>query len=209
MAHQMANHLKSGEYTLGTGAKPLSFGRVALVGHSAAGGMVELDAASYKDVDAIGEVSFNDSGFTPLTLTQLGAQNVTCLSGAQYAPFGATDADFTTAHLNAPTDPKVAAAVLKMRNPEPCGDAVSATGAVAALQAGAESVGAIPVLDIIGDEDHVFDPNNEALQASRLAAGGATVTKVIVQSASHGITLGLSHDAFTGALSKWLTDNGF
>jgi hypothetical protein len=175
--------------------------------------MVELAAASFDDVDAIGIVSYNDSGFTPLTLAQLGMQTLSCPAGAEgtpgFAPFGATDADFTEAHLNAPTDPAVAAAVLRLRAPEPCGDVTSAAGAVVALEAADMTISGIPVLLVIGDSDHVFDPSNESLQDTRMTTGGAQVTATTIGAAGHAITLGLSHLQFVAELSRWLTASGF
>jgi predicted esterase len=71
------------------------------------------------------------------------------------------------------------------------------------------TISGIPVLLVIGDSDHVFDPSNESLQDTRMTTGGAQVTATTIGGAGHAITLGLSHLQFVNELSRWLTASGF
>jgi pimeloyl-ACP methyl ester carboxylesterase len=212
MAHQVVAALKSGDYTVEHN-EPVKFARAALIGHSVGGLIAELAGASFDGIDGIGIISYADQGQTPLAVTELGDQSLRCGSGGDkatpgYALFGATDAAFAAAFLNAPTDPAVLAAELKMHVPEPCGDVLSAAATLVISNAiGGTLTG--PVLLISGEDDALFTPTGVMLQGEKLFATNDTVTTELIADTGHALTIGLSAPTVVNALEGWLSTNDF
>lgn len=213
MADQIVDALRAGTYTADGGAT--SFGRVVLAGHSAGGFIAQITQYWFRSADALAVISYNDvpSPYALSTFTTAGGD---CLlapkrahgtTGApHYAAFGRTDADFTRGHFY-DIDPAVAAAVLARRNLDPCGDLMSALGALLADQV-LTSLIRVPVLVVSGDKDALFTPPTDQLQAARSYPLSSDVELVRLAGTGHAVTLGRSHEAFRAAMDRWLTAHG-
>jgi pimeloyl-ACP methyl ester carboxylesterase len=208
--HQIVTQLRSGAYaTPGRTAAAPRFSKLALVGHSAGGFMVEAEAASFKDVDALILAGFGNTGPGLPAYAAFGRATLDCnltpLPG-NYAFFGKTDADFKAAHF-ANADPAVVDAVTAMRAPDPCGDFAGAPASIVADVLGANSIKG-PVLIVDGADDALFPPpagDNEKL----LFTGNPDVTLVTLPGTGHAVTLGRTAPRFRSVVGDWLRGHGF
>ncbi len=208
--NQIVTQLRSGDYTASGKPARLGFKRVALVGHSAGGFMVEAAASSYQNVDALITAGFSNTGISPLGLATFGRTTIDCFTGAlpnHYAFFGKTAADFRTAHFfNA--DPAVEQAVSQIRAPDPCMDTGSAPQTIGVdVLTNASSI-KVPTLLVNGADDKLFPPpagNEEKL----LFGGNRDVTQVTLPGTGHAVTLGRTAPQFRDLVGDWLVGHGF
>jgi pimeloyl-ACP methyl ester carboxylesterase len=216
MADQMIGALRSGSYTLGGGAGK-AFKKVALAGHSLGGFITEITQYSFHSADAIAVIGYTDVP-SPLALLQFSNATADCLTAPKhagpgdagppnYAPYGETDQDFIGAHLY-DIDPAVQAAVVKMKNRDPCGDLISAGATLVANQPLIRTITG-PVLVISGGNDALFPPPTNLLQAKTGYPLSDDVQLVELPNTGHAVTLGLSHGAFRAAMDTWLKGHGF
>jgi pimeloyl-ACP methyl ester carboxylesterase len=206
--HQIVEQLRHGTYDLG-GTTPPVFSKVALIGHSAGGFMVEAEAESYHDVDALGLAGFANTGASPLTiLTFAGTQGACLLSPLphNYAYFGATAQDFRAGHIyNA--EPAVADSVVARRAPDPCMDTGSAAQAIVIDLLTANSI-RVPTLMVHGSNDALFPPPAGA-EEQLLFLGNPDVTQVTLAGTGHAMTFGRTAPEFRATVGKWLQKQGF
>lgn len=212
VAHQIVQDLRSGSYAVGSGA-PVSFSRVALIGHSAGGAIAQIEAYSFRDVDALGVLDYADLGQSVLALSTFGQVGLECLLGGQpsdgapgYAPFGATAAAFDAAMFH-DADPAVVQAVNQMRNPDPCGDDVSLAQAIVLDQVLLATI-RTPVLLVFGTADALFPPPAGILQRLHFL-GSHDVTLDQIPDTGHAVTLERSHLQLVADISGWLAARGF
>lgn len=217
IAKQLSLGLRQGGYDIDLpGADPVQFGRVALVGHSAGAFIAEIAKYSFpNDFQALGMLGYGDATTSPTAVGAVGLANVACLAGGSqqdadgpggYAFFGATEADFRAAHLNAPTDPAVADAVAAKRAKDPCGDLISIGPALLVNQLGASLVSG-PVLLLSGAQDVLFPPPAVDFQKARMI--NADVTAQTLPDTGHALLLGNSAPKVREILSGFLKENGF
>jgi pimeloyl-ACP methyl ester carboxylesterase len=214
IAHQVIEALRSGSYVV-EGGKPIRFRKVALVGHSIAGQIAMIEAYSFKDVDALVDVSFSFQNL-PRAQVAFGPARDACLTGGQraelggppgYAYFGQpTPSDFQAIMFHSPrADVRDAATAL--RNQDPCGDLDSIIAAL--LQQRAELARVrVPVLVICGTNDALYAALGCRMQADRFSRS-RSVTVELVRRAGHAITLERSAASFRRKLSRWLRRRGF
>jgi pimeloyl-ACP methyl ester carboxylesterase len=210
MAHQIVQKLRSGAYT---GTRHPRFGKVALAGHSLGGAIAEIEAYSFKDVDALALLSYADLALTPSVLATSMTWGRQCLTGGAtsggapgYAYLTTSVADYQKnflAHTPAAVLPKATS----LRNLNPCGDMMTLP---LAIPVSTVSIGQIkiPVLVMAGNQDLVFDSNRVALQ-SKLFTGSPAVTLRIVNGATHGITVEPTATTIESNLDAWLRRYGF
>jgi pimeloyl-ACP methyl ester carboxylesterase len=209
VAHQIVQQLRAGSYG---GTLHPAFTRVALAGHSLGGSIAQVEAFSFKDVDAVAILSYADVALGASALFTAASWGPTCLLGGQpsdkgspgYAYFTKNQADYRRNFLaQAPS------AVLSYADPQrrinPCGDLQSAVPAAVVTGLNAKSI-TVPVLLLMGDKDLVFDSTRLPLQA--LFYGGPTTTKVI-PGATHGLTVDRTAAEFRTALEEWLISQDF
>lgn len=213
MADQIIKALRAGTYAADGG--PTAFSRVLLAGHSAGGFVAQITQYSFRSADALAVISYNDvpSAYALSTFFAAGGD---CLlaprrshgaTGApNYAAFGRTDAQFAKGHFFN-IDPAVAAAVLARRNLDPCGDLLSALGALLSDQLRTLLI-RVPVLVIGGADDALFTPPTDALQALRSYPFSSDVELVRLPETGHAVTLGRTHEQFRAAMDAWLTAHG-
>lgn len=208
--NQIVTQLRSGDYTAGGGPARLGFERVALVGHSAGGFMVENAASSYQDVDALITAGFSNTGISPLGLVTFARTTIDCYTGAlpkHYAFFGKTAADFRRAHFfNA--DPAVEQDVGRIRAPDPCMDIGSSPQTIGIDALTNASSIKVPTLLINGANDKLFPP--PAGDEEKLLFGGnRDLTQVTLPATGHAVTLGRTAPQFRDLVGNWLVKHGF
>jgi len=209
VAHQIVQQLRAGTYH---GALHPAFSRVAVAGHSLGGSIAQVEAFSFKDVDAVAILSYADVALSASAVLTAASWGPTCVLGGKpsakgapgYAYFTKDQADYRKNFLaQAPS------AVLTYADPRrsinPCGDLQSAVPAAVVAGLKAKSI-KVPVLLLMGDKDLVFDSTRLPLQA--VLYGGPTTTKVI-PGATHGLTVDRTAAEFRDALEEWLTSQDF
>jgi pimeloyl-ACP methyl ester carboxylesterase len=211
IAHQIVQQLRTASYAVGSG-RPVSFSRIGLVGHSAGGAVAQVEAYSFRDVDALGILSWADQGQSLLAFESFGAAGLDCLRGGQpsggapgYAPFGATGADFDAIMFH-DADPAVVAAATAMRNPDPCGDDQSIVLATVLDHLLLPTIH-VPVLLVYGANDALFPPPAGLLQRLHFL-GTQDVTLTQIPDTGHAVTLERSHLTLVGDVSAWLGARG-
>jgi pimeloyl-ACP methyl ester carboxylesterase len=212
VAHQIVQDLRSGSYVVSQG-QPVSFARVALVGHSLGGAIAQVEAYSFHDIGALGVISYADLGQSILALGTLASADLGCVLGGEqsdgaagYAPFGATASDFG-AEMFYDADPAVVAAATATRNPDPCGDDVSLAQTVVLDQLLLATI-RVPTLLLYGADDALFPPPAGSLQRLRFT-GSRDVTLTVLPHTGHAVTLGRTAPVFVADLSAWLAARGF
>lgn len=209
VAHQMVQALRHGTYRTGTG-EPARFGRVNIGGSSVGGLTSHIEAYTFKDVDAVINMSWGDVAATPFTLQELADVLGRCLRGgdagapASYAAFFKNSRDAFYFHS---ATPDVRAAVPAL-HPDPCGQLQSIPAAVATDVALLGTID-VPVQVIFGDADAVFGP--QPLAAAQQAArylGSPKVTTTIVPEASHYPLVEADHLRAVDGVDAFLTENG-
>lgn len=209
ITHQIVQQLRAGSYD---GSVHPAFSRVALAGHSLGGAIAQIEAFSFKDVDAVAMLSYADVALSASAVFTAASWGPTCVRGGQpsakgapgYAYFTASQADYRKNFLAA-ASPAVLAYGEPRRGINPCGDLQSAVpGAVVSVLKAKQIK--VPVLLLMGDKDLVFDSTRLPLQA--LLYGGPTTTKVI-PGATHGLTADSTAAVFRGALEDWLVSQDF
>src|SRR6202007_2422936 len=114
--HQIVADLRDGDYTA-AGSAP-AFTRVGLVGHSAGGELVEIEAYSFRDIDALGLMEGADQSYSLAAYSQFGVDAVECAAGGSrqvgssargYAAFGQSNAQYDALMFH-DVDPAVLAA---------------------------------------------------------------------------------------------------
>jgi pimeloyl-ACP methyl ester carboxylesterase len=208
VAHQIVQALKSGSYTM-DGGPAVPFGRVVLAGHSAGGGISQVEAYSFHDVDGLMVFSWADSDQSPQVLRAFAQTGGVCLSGGKppgYAPLGQSDDQFKALMFHR-ADPAVESAATAMRTPDPCGDDASIPAEIFVDHMQVPSI-KLPVLIVIGADDAIFPP--PALDHQRaLYTGTSDVTAVSVPDTGHAVTLELSAPSTRDTVAAWLCARGF
>jgi pimeloyl-ACP methyl ester carboxylesterase len=212
IAHQIVGQLRSGKYAV-EGGNAVRFRELALAGHSAGVLIANIEAYSFKDVDALVIMSFSFAS-TPFARTEfLGARNA-CLAGGQpsepggppgYAYFGQAADAFKAIFIHSATQPVIDAASA-LHNRDPCGDTASLVPAL--VQTGSVKAIKVPVLVICGTKDALFSPKGCRLQKSRYI-GSRDVSLALVKNAAHALTLEREAATFRKKVSRWLTRRGF
>ena len=212
IAHQVVQQLRGGGYAV-EGAKAVRFKRVALAGHSVGGLIANLEAYSFKDVDALMIMSISYSSL-PFAAVEFGQGRVLCDAGGQpsepggppgYAYMGQTPAAFKKIFFHSARQ-SVIDAVTTARNRDPCGDTASVIPAIIASPA--VSAVKVPVLVICGTRDVLFSPVGCDFQRDRYT-GARDTSLALVKNAGHAVTLEREAATFNKKVSRWLARRGF
>lgn len=216
IVHEIVQDLRAGTYTAtGMTAAP-KFSKVGLVGHSAGGELVEIEAYTFKDIDALGIMEWADQFYSLGAYTAFGEDALQCVAGnvAQvgttetgYAKFGETDAQFNSLML-ADAAPDVVSAVDSMRENDPCGQIETIlTGT--ALDILNDPTIRVPIAYIHAGDDGIFQAGLPwpTLQQA-LYAGTSKLTDISLPGEGHAVTLERGAGRLEAAMSSWLTANG-
>jgi pimeloyl-ACP methyl ester carboxylesterase len=213
--HEVIQDLRHGSYSLSSGSAP-SFTRVGLVGHSVGGELVQVEAESFHDVNALGVMDFTDGTYSVLALDAFGVDSAQCLLGGSpqrpggatgYGDFGATIADYNQIMFSSSADPAVVAAADAMRTKDPCGDVLSILDGVPfdLLDLGSIKV---PVAYVWGGDDALFlSPLPWARIQEGLYSGSPKVTNIELAGSGHAVTLGAQAPQLMSSMDSWLTAN--
>jgi pimeloyl-ACP methyl ester carboxylesterase len=220
IAHQVVQALRTGRYEVG-GTTARRFARVALVGHSLGAQIAMIEAYSFRDVDALVDVSFSFQNL-PRAQLALGPTRDACLKGGQppfswppggpplplgpppggYAAFGTgSPADFQSIMFRSGRN-RVVEAATTLRNLDPCGDIASIIPALLQQQSQLRKI-KVPVLVICGTRDALFAPLGCRSQAERFE-GSRRVEVELVRGAGHAVTLERQAATFRRKLGRWL-----
>lgn len=207
--HQIVGQLRSGTYAAGVAPTGPSFRKVALVGHSAGGFMVEAEASSYRNVDALVTAGFSNFPSGLPIYTAFGQTSLDCASGAlpnHYAYFGKTPADFRAGHFyNA--DPAVEDAIVALHAPDPCQDTGAAIPSLVVDALRNNSI-RVPTLIVNGADDALF-PFPDGPAEKSLFVGNPDVTQVTVPQTGHAVTFGRTAPQFRRTVGDWLKGHGY
>lgn len=210
VTHQIIAKLRSGDYALGR-RTPIRFRRVALAAHDVGPMIGEVEAYSYKDIDALIVVTYADQGFTPFIFERDARVAPTCSTGGEpggppgYFYMERPEEYGPDLFYNA--DPAVIAAVVRQREPNPCGYPPSQGPAIAANWARLREV-RVPVLIAIGDHDPVWTWDGWALQAAHFT-GSNDVTQIRLPNTGHFPMLERIAPRFRKMVAAWLRHRGF
>jgi pimeloyl-ACP methyl ester carboxylesterase len=210
MAHQIVEHLRAGTYAAdGMGAR--GFQRIVLGGHSVGAIVAELEAYSFKDVDALMLFGHSDGDYSP-KVVQVGAkQGFTCGQGGDggdvpnYAFFGTPEESRELAYKD--TDPAVIEAQKQLRHPDPCGDVNSLIPTIATNKNRAGEI-AVPILLLYGRDDGTL-AEDAGDQQSQAYTASKDVSTVWFDNASHALTLERVAPQVQASAAKWLSERGF
>jgi pimeloyl-ACP methyl ester carboxylesterase len=213
VAHQVIQQLRSGAYQLVGGAS-IRFSRIALVGHDVGGAFAQIEAYSYHDIDALIVLSWADQGQTPFLFERSLRAGLVCMRGGESAYPGGPGGYF---YIERPDeygpdlfynfDPAVLAAVVRLRERNPCG-----YEATAPLAVGTDLVRLgqihVPVLLAIGAEDKVWTQDGWAQQRQHFT-GTNDVTAVRLANTGHFVMLERTAPRLRALVASWLAQRGF
>lgn len=208
IAHQIVQALKNGSYSM-DGGPGTAFSKVVLAGHSAGGGITQVEAYSFHDVDALMIFSWADSDQSPQVLGDFAQTGGVCLTGGKppgYAPLGQSDDEFKALMFHK-ADSAVESAATAMRSPDPCGDDGSIPAEIAVDHMQVPSI-KLPVLLVMGANDAIFPPPSLDHQKA-LYTGTSDLTAVSVPDTGHAVTLELSAPSTRDTVASWLCARGF
>lgn len=218
VAHQIVQALRSGDYRFGgkASAPEPRVQSVALAGHSASVFVAQLEAYTFRDVDALLLMSLGDLGASPLALTSFASTQGVCFGGGEnsdgetgaagYAYFGQTDADFRAAHLF-DVAPRVADRVTAMRTRDPCGESGTALQAILTDTLETNSITA-PTRLLVGKNDALFPPPTGTSQQFYYLAN-SNFSETELDGTGHALTLGRTAPQVRATASDWLSNHGF
>lgn len=208
MAHQVIQALRGGSYAIERGA-PTAFKRVALAGHSAGSQIANLEAYSYRDIDALIVIGYAHQ-VSRLGFDTFYAQAGVCNAGGAatdgmgpngYAYYGQSAEDFKRGFFHDARASVVNAAVA-LRNLDPCGDVDSFPAAIIKDKPMLPTV-RIPVLTVCGRNDLLF----VAPSCDRLGheyTGSRDRSVAFVPNSGHALTLDRGASTFRSKMHRWL-----
>jgi pimeloyl-ACP methyl ester carboxylesterase len=174
MVHQIIGDLRDGRFTVrgSSGVHASSFPHVALAGYSIGGVIAELEAASFKDVDALILLSWADQGFSTYG-TSFSYTFAHCMPGQPKAPGGKLGYFPTLPvakipHLLSPeASPAIVASLPGAEELDPCGQELTGGQWFAGLANAARASITVPVLIAYGDYDALFNPSAWPVQFAK------------------------------------------
>lgn len=214
--HEIVRDLRDGTYTATGLTTTPRFSKVGLVGHSAGGELVEVEAYTFRDINALGVMEWADQFYSLGAYTAFGLDAVQCVLGnvkqvgsssTGYAQFGTTDAQYDSLMFR-DVDPAVEAAANALRTNDPCGQIESIlTGtAIDILNVGSIHV---PIAYVHAGDDGIFQAGLPwpSLQES-LYRSTPKLTDISLPGEGHAVTLERGAPKLEAAMNAWLTARG-
>jgi pimeloyl-ACP methyl ester carboxylesterase len=213
--HEIVQDLRAGTYTA-TGMAAPTFSKIGLVGHSAGGELVEIEAYSFRDINALGIMEWADQFYSLGAYAAFASDALQCVAGntkqvgssqTGYATFGQTNAQFNSLML-ADAAPAVVSAVDAMRENDPCGQIESILTGTAFDLLGDPSI-KVPIAYVHAGRDGIFQaPLPWPSLQEALYAGTSKLTDISLPGQGHAVTLERGAPRLQLAMSAWLTANG-
>jgi hypothetical protein len=206
MLHQVVQRLRAGRYRSPIPVRTAN--HVVTVGHAVGAGIAQLESATFGDVAGLVQMSWTNSAPSPTALEEAAGQHQRCATGGEqgrgrtgYAFHTATAADFRGL-LFRTASPRVQATASRLRNPDPCGDALSLASLAATNSALAGQVRP-PVLLLFGAEDQ---RNTAELRDAHVAsfANAMEIDVSVVPRAGSALPLEANAARTRAVLSAWL-----
>lgn len=170
MLHQVVQQLRAGSPGVPAPSD------VVVHAHSVGAAIAQVEAARWHDVDGLVLMSWSDAGVSLRAVAESAKQHIACLLGGGrdgtprgYAWYGRTAADFRSIHF-ATASAAVQTAATALRNPDPCGDAISLAQTVVLGNVLTRTID-VPVLLLYGGRDVLNRPDAAALQRFAYAPG--------------------------------------
>lgn len=224
-AHQIIGKLRSGDYELAGNRPGKRFGGIALAGHSAGGLTAEIEAYSFKDIDALLVIGWADGPTSTRGAELAPRAGLICGQGGEpkyddgsgpggYFHLWPTSED-EARDVFLDVDPAVAAAFLPLIEKTPCGELESLSTAEISIQQGALAEIGVPVLLVYAEHDRLMgecEVDGPCLvgetQRQRYTSS-PEVTLRSIAGAGHGVMLERQAQAFRGVVADWLGRHGF
>jgi pimeloyl-ACP methyl ester carboxylesterase len=214
VAHQIVGKLRSGDYSIGAGSGP-RFKKVALAGQSTGAQIANIEAYSFRDIDALIIVALS-SQTTPRASLVFGETRGVCLRGGEasrpgrpggYAyNFGQTPGAFVSTMFHEARK-SVVDAVTALRYRDPCGDTLSLLSALLRQRSALPKI-KVPVLVICGKNDALFV--RQGCQAQKdFYSGSRSASLALVPRAGHAPMLERTAPIFRARVSRWLKKRRF
>jgi hypothetical protein len=203
MLHQAVQHLRAGTYFFAHDRRkdPVHAARVVLHGHSVGAAIAQLEAGTFSDVDGLVLMSWSDAIASSPAVRAASEQVAACLGGADYAPYGASAASYRSLFFR--TAPAaVQRTAVRLRNPDPCGDAASLAPTLLASGLAARRID-VPVLLLFGQRDAQVRADAAENQAGAYARDAAVTTRTVAGAAS-ALPLESSAPATRRHVLRWL-----
>ena len=214
VAHQIIGQLRHGKYTA-AGVPPVAFQKVVFAGHDIGGGIAEIEAYSYHDIDGLMLFTWQDQGQTPYLLQTVADANSRCAAGGEPAYDGGPGGYVFFPHredwplLMPNSEPAVLTGAVASRLRNPCGlvsgapPAVFFNGAPSETGRGLSTID-VPVLLVLGALDPVFTRDGFE-QQRRHFSGSPDVTSVLMDGTGHFEMLDRNAPRFRQLVARWLT----
>jgi pimeloyl-ACP methyl ester carboxylesterase len=195
------------------------FRSVVLAGHDVGGLVAEVEAYSYKDIDALVQVTWADQGQTPYIVeraTEAGVdwcttdpqpQSDAPGSPSNYHYFTASPEEFRDKLFFDP-DPAVLDAATRLRSRDPCGMIRSTPNGVPIDKARAGEID-VPVLIVFGDKDTLVWTRAGEEQQQDNYTGSSDRRTVFIPNAGHFPMLERTAPQLRAVLADWLARHGF
>jgi pimeloyl-ACP methyl ester carboxylesterase len=207
MLHQVIKQLRAGSYAADAGTPAVE--SVVTHGHSVGAAIAQVEAATWHDVDGLVVMSWSDSGASVRSISEAATQNAACLLGGgvgapkTYAWFGRTPEAFRSMLFRTALL-AVQESASALRNPDPCGDALSLATTVALGNVLTRLID-VPVLLLFGEKDALNRPDSRMLQP--LAYGpGARVTAHTLAGTGSALPLEQSAPHTRAYVTSWLCE---
>jgi pimeloyl-ACP methyl ester carboxylesterase len=214
VTHQIIKQLRNGTYDTTRRARPVRFARIALVGHDVAGAFAQIEAYSYKDIDALIVLTWADQGHTPLILQRSLRAGAVCTAGGENAQpggpsgyFYAERPDEYRADLFYNADPAVFSAYLRLREPNPCGYEPTTLEAISVDLARLSEIH-VPVFLAIGAQDKIWTQQGWAQQRQHFT-GSKDVVAIALANTGHYLMLERTAPRLRAIVSDWLVRHRF
>jgi pimeloyl-ACP methyl ester carboxylesterase len=215
VAHQIVGELRNGDYSIGAGRAP-AFEKVALAGQSTGAQIANVEAYSFKDIDALIIVALGDGHITSRATQVFFETRAICLRGGEpsypggppgYAfNFGQAPMAFESTMFH-DARKSVVNAVTALRNRDPCGDTLSVPIALLRQKSALPKI-KVPVFVICGRNDALFA--RRGCEAQKLLySGSRSASLALVPRAGHAPMLERTARIFRTKISRWLIKRGF
>jgi pimeloyl-ACP methyl ester carboxylesterase len=190
------------------------FQKVVLAGHDIGGGMAEIEAYSYHDIDGLMVFTWQEQGQTPYLLRTVADANARCAAGGEPAYEGGPPGYVYFPHLEdwplllPNSEPAVVSGAIASRLRNPCGlvsnspEAVYFNGAPSETGRGLSTIH-VPVLLVLGALDPVFTADGFKQQATRFS-GSKDLTSVLMENTGHFEMLDRNAAQFRALVAGWL-----
>jgi pimeloyl-ACP methyl ester carboxylesterase len=208
LTHQLIQRLRAGRYRVDkAGVTPVSFAKVVLAGQDIGGAVAEVEAYSYKDVDALVTDFWSDGELTAEPFKLLAKLNEVCAKGGEegngYAHFAPQEESYWRENLFAEgAEPSLIEATFRMREKNPCGYGTSLPPTVTTDRVRDGEIH-VPVLIMFGNEKPLIWTRKGEEEQQNNFTGTSDKETVFIPEAAHFAmlerTLPMAH-----IVSSWL-----